>query len=74
MSDVKRSFTTRDIRLRRAIPQDRHLMPPRPIHESYGLLTCDWQGCDDRAIAFRDSPWGDLAVCERHLSTPLGTK
>lgn len=32
---------------------------------------CEWQECNANAVDVRDTPWGDLYVCEMHLHAPL---
>jgi hypothetical protein len=32
---------------------------------------CEWPECREQATCVRDTPWGDLPVCNVHAQTPL---
>jgi len=32
---------------------------------------CEWQECDAEAVGARETPWGDLMVCRKHVDEPL---
>jgi hypothetical protein len=39
--------------------------------EGYPPGKCEWQECSRPAIWLRDTPWGDLHVCDEHKTEPL---
>ncbi len=43
----------------------------RPVPADYGAMKCEWQECEEDAACLRDTPWGDLPVCNVHAQVPL---